>query len=202
MLEIGKQSCRSVINTRTFYINQNNAITSLKVNSSSIIPKTFSGKINVDGSCQGKSYSDLYGSWDNVIVSGYVEISLKEFTTPITLIDNELILPSGVRCEYHKPYCLDSDSSNTYWDLAFYNDCSPYSLDVLYQGDAYVINDISSISSSSESRTFFVEKEKTLFALRTTKNFSLCGISVYQTEHPKLIIIESLTQDFFTGKDI
>jgi len=98
-LKIGEQSCRSIISTKTYYINQNNAIqTSPKINSTSTTPKIFAGKISTDESCRGDSYSDFYGSWDNVIVSGYVEITLKEFTTPISITDNKVILPSGLRC--------------------------------------------------------------------------------------------------------
>jgi len=33
-------------------------------------------------------------------ISGYVEITLKEFTTPISITDNKVILPSGLRCDY------------------------------------------------------------------------------------------------------
>jgi len=60
--EVGKQSCRSIISTGAYYLSQTNAITSLKINTSTITPKTFAGRINNDGSCVGESYSDYYGS--------------------------------------------------------------------------------------------------------------------------------------------
>jgi len=62
ILEVGEQSCRSIISTKTCYLNQNNAISALKINSTSITPKTFAEKIKNDGSCNGDSYSDFYGS--------------------------------------------------------------------------------------------------------------------------------------------
>jgi len=192
-IEVGKQTCRSIMTTKTYYINQNNAVTSVKINSTSIPPKTFAGKISTDGTCQDESYSDYYGSWDNVIVSSYIEITLKEFSAPISISENKLI-PSGFKCDYLKKFCNDVD---TYWDLSFFNECSPYSVDVIYQGDVFKIQEYTNNQNLAHQNTFFVEKDKTLFALRVIKNFTLCGLVVYQTEHPKLIIIESITQDFY-----
>jgi len=68
---------------------------------------------------------------------------------------------------------------------------------VLYQGNAHKIFETSDLTINSNYPTYFVEKEKTLFALRVIKNLTICGLLMYQTEHPKLIIIESSTQDFF-----
>jgi len=132
--DIGEQNCRTTIKTKSLSLTEYVTIDNLKINSSLNFPTTLAGKVNIDGRCEGNSYSDYCGSWDNVVVQANIEIWLATHTSLLQMKDNSIITTSGQKCKYSDGYCLDNYLGEVYWDIIPPSECSPFGLDVLYEG--------------------------------------------------------------------
>lgn len=152
--DIGEQNCRSIFQSKSISLTKTKSISDLRINQTIHNPITLIGKVNVDVTCRGESYSDFYGSWDNVVVLADVSITLKHNFDIYNYENSSVILKSGMRCVCTTGYCFDSDYSDTYWNFMALNSCS---------------------SSEVITSNYFVENQGSLFALRTIKKLTLCG---------------------------
>lgn len=75
--DVGEQNCRAIFQSKSVSLTKTRSINDLQINRTIHKPITLIGKVNVDGTCHGKSYSDFYRSWDNVIVQADVSVTLK-----------------------------------------------------------------------------------------------------------------------------
>ncbi|CAD6216035.1 GSCOCG00011244001-RA-CDS, partial [Cotesia congregata] len=110
-------------------------IEGLLVNASSSHSVTFAGKIEVDGTCKGTTYDDPYGSWNDVVVQGYVEILLQEYHTQVDVERNLVFLRSGIACPLAEGRCADIGAGHTFWS-SLPTDCSRNRFEILYSGPA------------------------------------------------------------------
>ncbi|KYN44075.1 hypothetical protein ALC56_01391 [Trachymyrmex septentrionalis] len=119
----------TTIKTKSLSLTEYVTIDNLKINSSLNFPTTLAGKVNIDGRCEGNSYSDYCGSWDNVVVQANIEIWLSTHTSLLQMKDNSIITTSGQKCKYSDGYCLDNQLGEVYWDIIPPSECSPHTCD-------------------------------------------------------------------------
>lgn len=158
---------------------------------------TLAGKVNVDGTCKGIQYSDYYGTWDDVIVQATVKISLKDSYVPVKLNAGKVMLKSGTVCELADESCIDSDDGYTFWEGIPNTACGFEAYDVLYEGTS---TKFQGILDHQNTTIFTLESQDTTFALTLTRRHTICGYTLYGTEHPKLFIFETQKGNIFKIK--
>lgn len=187
ILEIGDQSCRRLQETGTITIS-NTIVDQVNRNATTLRSLTLAGRVNSDGRCAGAQYSDVFGSWENVIVQAVVRITLRTFEASIKRTIGHIMLPSGTQCQVTKGNCLDSDGMETFWNIIPSDSCHFDQYDVLYEGLAVKLTPR---ANQSAPVVYTVTAQETTFALAKTTEMKLCGYSLTQTEHPKLFILET-----------
>ena len=75
-MDVARDNCKTMYETRTMRIGLYDRITGLAANGTVTRPITFVGTIDNEGKCEGVRYSDPYGTWNNVVVQGTVQIQL------------------------------------------------------------------------------------------------------------------------------
>lgn len=185
--EIGEQVCRRLHETDSIVI-ANAVIDRIARNNTNLRSVTLAGSVSVDGKCSGSQYTDGYGSWENVVVQASIKISLKTFETPVKRTSGDVILPSGTHCKITPGYCIDTEGAQTYWAPLPIDSCHFDRYNILYEGPATKLtpknNHLSPI-------VYTVTTQDTTFALTKTSELSLCGYRLIQTEHLKLLILET-----------
>lgn len=159
---------------------------------------TIAGSNTLDGRCSGSQYSDTYGSWDNVVVQASVKIILQESRVPVRRSTNQVMLPSGERCDTTPGYCYDQDGGESYWKNTPSHPCDFEQYDVLYEGSA---TKLTSKESHLPPIVYTVTSQEVTFGLTKTKETNLCGHKLLHTEHPKLFIMETTQGRVFKSKN-
>lgn len=192
--EVPYQQCERMHRDGIMNVAGNNIIEHLKANTTSAHGILMAGTLNNDGTCKGGSYSDSFGSWDNVIVQGIYRITLKSGMISVKLNSGKVILRSGTICNLADSTCLDMEDGNTFWQTIPATFCNFNQYDVLYEGTAQKSMD-KNLQNAPE--IFSLTTKETTFALTKTTEFKLCGYTLYRTEHPKLFILETQAGNTF-----
>lgn len=190
--EIGYEQCLNLFHEGSIAVGAENRLSGIRPNRTSSHSITLGGKINHDGSCKGIQYSDPYGTWDDVIVQGIAKITLKSSYVPVQLNSGKIILKSGTICDLKDGFCIDSEDGYTYWKPIPASSCDFHQYNILYQGLAVKIQN----NNNAESAIIYsLTTQDITFALTKTKEQPLCGYTLFQTEHPKLFILETTKGD-------
>jgi hypothetical protein len=184
-------------NTGTLVINVSNILYGLKVNQTTSRPVTFAGSATTDGQCSGAQYSDAYGTWQNVVVQGIVTVSLNSHQAVINMETNQIHIKTGTTCQYSDGNCVDIEGRYTYWETIPNDHCKFNHYDVLYEGKA---NKMLSNIEEKLQIVYSLSTQDITFALTQTGEEPLCGYTLIKTEHPKLVILEGKTGEFFAHK--
>ncbi|KMQ88976.1 hypothetical protein RF55_11456 [Lasius niger] len=165
----------------------NTFITGLKSNKTTTRPVTLAGSLGTDGGCSGGAYSDPYGTWSDVVVIGSVKITLQNYLADVRLNTNRIQLRSGVTCEFGSVHCIDVEGGDTYWEPVPAGPCKFNNYGILYEGFAYKI-----IDEERQQSIYSLTTQDTIFALTSRGKQKVCGYSLIRTEHPKLLIFETV----------
>lgn len=193
LIEIDESTCYRMYNTRSYIYGNVSPITGLLLNSTNYRTLTLAGATTVDGTCHGSQFSDPYGTWNDVVVEASIHITLRDYTASAKPKQDSIILKSGVHCKLSELTCIDEDGSSVFWSPLPADSCNFHSYDVLYEGIATKMFD-------SEARypvIYSLVSEDTTFALSKKSEKLLCGYTLIQTEHPKLIIVETTKGNSF-----
>lgn len=183
--EISGQKCKTLHSNGAIFLGHNALITGIKPNITTSRSITLAGIIEVNGRCSGTQFSDPYGTWDNVVVQASIKITTRKLELPIKYSTNEIILPAGVRCLATDWECIDADGMATFWTTVPRDNCQTQKYDVLYEGIAH------KLTQPKSPTIYTVTTRDTTFALAETSETNICGYKVMQTEHPKLLILET-----------
>lgn len=129
VLEIGDQSCRQLHENGAITIS-NTIVNQVGRNETTLRSITFSCQVNTDGKCAGTQYSDIYGSWENVVVQAVIRITLRTFEEPVKRTVGHIMLPSGIQCTITRGRCLDSNGAETFWNIIPSDSCHFVQYDV------------------------------------------------------------------------
>lgn len=171
---------------------EDNIIKGLEINKTNYRTVMLGGTLTFDGKCKGIQYQDPYGIYQDVVVQATVKITLKQTRAPIQLEKGEIILKSGTRCDLGKGYCIDSDDGYSFWTPIPVSACDFHQYDVLYQGEAVKMRDT---SQQHQPTVYSLTTDEIVFALTTKKQHPICGYALWQTEHPKLFIVETTKEN-------
>ena len=75
--ELTLEQCERMYSLRAIRLGYNIEITGLEMNQTTSRAITFAGKIGYDAQCARTVYSDPYGTWENVVVQGFMKITLQ-----------------------------------------------------------------------------------------------------------------------------
>ncbi|XP_077272765.1 uncharacterized protein LOC143903177 [Temnothorax americanus] len=189
--DVTRDACTRMHTYGSFEIS-GTLITGLKSNQSASRPVTLAGVVDSDGDCTGGVYSDPYGSWTNVLVLASVTITLQDYTADVKLSTNRLYLRSGVACDFSTTQCTDIEGGSTYWSPIPDEACRFTSYNQLYRGYAEKVTDLVNERSLI---MYTVNAQDTVFSLTSTSRYRTCGFLFIRTEHPKLVIVETLPED-------
>lgn len=186
--EITVETCKRMHESGRLYLGRDVIIEGIKPNSTTSRGVHLAGTIGIDGRCSGAQYSDPYGTWDKVVVQAVIRMTLRNFEVNIQRSSGDIILPSGVHCKVPTGHCRDSHGEDTFWAVAPVDSCHFNEYDILYEGQA---SKLTPKQNQTLPTVYTVTTQDTTFALTRTKEFTLCGYTLLQTEHPKLFILET-----------
>lgn len=121
------------------------------------------------------------GNYNNRV---YIHIAFKLYSVTLDLLENKILLPTGTSCKYNELSCVDDDGYNNYWSPLFHRGCSSLPFSVVYRGTA------EKFQSSGNSNAYVLNYKQKRITLFIHARHDACNSTVYQTEHPRLIIKE------------
>lgn len=197
--ETSRSRCIQMHKEGLLKVGTGDIIDGLKPNHTYYRSITLAGRVSVDGTCKGVQYSDHYGTWDDVVVQASLKIALRTAYVPVKLNSGKIMLKSGTVCDLADESCIDIDDGYTFWNSVPTGTCDFEMYDILYEGVA--IKYQGTLNTHTYNTTIFtLESQDTTFALTQTKIHTICGYTLYGTEHPKLFIFETQKGNIFKSK--
>ena len=120
--------------TGVFLVSPNTPITVLKINRTSAHAIILAGSTQVNGQCSGSQYSDLFGTWENVIVHAKYRITLQEYQATLNINRDKIHLKSRVICSLSDTACADElGGGKTFWNPLPNDNCNFQKYTALYE---------------------------------------------------------------------
>lgn len=189
---LGAEECRELHRHRSTTIFRH-MVHQLLMNGTTAVSLTLAGVMNPDGSCEPGTYTEGDKTWSKVIVTASIQIHAQDYYAKVKMDSNELVLNNCVTYSYLVGYCLDSMNEETFWDIQPHLACDQ-GISLLYEGMADVITD------KKLSKFAVVEHGDKVFALALTKTTTVCDREIWQTEHPKLLVVDTENQGKLTPR--
>ena len=93
-------------------------------NNSRSMPVQLAGHRGDKGaSCMNGYYSDPYGTWSEVIVDGWIKVTIEDYEATVDIDNNQVILNTGVKCKLNSEQCIDLYGGHAFWDAAPKDSC-------------------------------------------------------------------------------
>ncbi|EFA11706.2 hypothetical protein TcasGA2_TC001793 [Tribolium castaneum] len=182
----GRDGCLGIHEHQEYRGFYGHVFSGLTPNSTSGGTITIAGGVSMDGKCTGTSYTDNGITWDDVVVTASVKITVQDYEANLKLDQDEISLRGGVTCSFLTGYCIDAVIGETVWNPVALPDCDKYS--VIFCGRGHIIRQVNDPQATSY---LVVEQGDKVFALSLMKPDAVCGMRVWQTEHPKLLVTET-----------
>ena len=184
LYEISYEKCKFIHDTGIFKYDNTHTIADLKINTTKSIGIDLAGHVQ-DKSCTGASYSDSFGSWDNVFVQGLIKVTLLEEYAKVNLKNDKIQLNSGTVCKFSDKNCIDIQAGYSFWSLFPKDNCFKSSYDILYKGLVTKI-------TTKDEIIYTINSNGISFSLSTKGAIEVCNRMLIKTEHPKLFIYEKI----------
>ncbi|XP_045470212.1 uncharacterized protein LOC123677619 [Harmonia axyridis] len=190
---LGAEECRSIHRYRMLKL-YHQEIGGINLNGTTSASLTIGGALNSDGTCKGTTYQENGQSWQDVVIVASVKIKVSDYEAKVKIEENEISLLGGIVCPFMKGYCFDTTAGEVTWDSEPLTTCEE-SLSLLYLGRA------ERISNQITTEQFLVIEDSTkVFALTLIKKIMICQLEIWQTEHPRILVIEGKQRDKITPK--
>lgn len=200
VIELGHARCDDLHQKLIYQTPFGGIISGLRINETFITSHTSGGILDKYGNCEGTTFTNARGTWNNVIVQAKYKIHLSEGIALANNKENILILPTGSRLKLSDSYGLDQYKGEVIWRNEK-SDCSINEYDVLYDGPASLV--ISLEHNNHKTETYIVETTHIAFALKKISITFACNIPVVQTENNQLLILSNPTYvNIFSPKKI
>ena len=148
------------------------------------------GTRDAAGACSRSSFTYRNTRYDGVTMEKELEITLAEEKATVDIHSNEVILSSGVRCDYASLSC-SHNGVEYHWEPRLDSSCAA-EYEFLTTGPVTIL----SMSDNFNSSDLYVTANYSdyLFALRLTAPTRICNFNkAFMTEHNKLFFIETET---------
>lgn len=179
---LGESECQNVHRHRTLKFH-NQEIGNIMMNGTTTASLTIVGSLSHNGNCEGGSYTENGHTWRSVTIVVTLKIRMRDYMATVNLDENKLSLENQMTCPYMEGYCVDSTFGETVWETEENQECSR--LSTLYKGNVTIVQD----KNNSGDKILVVESDKNIYALALIKRSSLCSCDVWQTEHPKILVM-------------
>lgn len=163
IIELGSARCSEIHQKLSYHLPNGGIITQLKINETTLSSVTLAGFVDRHGNCKGTTFSSEKGTWQEAIVQANYKITLTEGLAVVNHKQNTLTLPTGSTLKLSNQYGLDNYKGEVVWDANTY-DCETHEFTILYDGPATLITS----SNDKTTRTYLVESDQIVFALRNT----------------------------------
>jgi hypothetical protein len=194
--DINKRECKDLHRTGIFSLDNSQIIQGIAVNNTYTYSVLFAGSVTYEGNCNGADYSDPFGTWKSVVVQGTIKVTINEYVTRVNLNNNNIYLRSGTICSLSEGNCIDIDGGYTFWDPIPTNNCKFNQYGILYEGLASKMLDY---NLSFRHIIYCITTQDITFALTAKGNELICGYTIIKTDHPKIIIFETIKGKGFTN---
>ncbi|CAG9825716.1 unnamed protein product [Phaedon cochleariae] len=121
-------------------------------------------------------------------------IDVTDYLARVKMDENELVLSGGVICPFLKGYCFDTTLGEITWDVNPLRTCEE-KFSLLYNGQAEKV-----VNQLTTEQIIVVEDSSKVFAVTLVKKINICQMEIWQTEHPRILVIEGKQQDLFNPK--
>ena len=105
--DIGRDACQKLHDTGVYNYADRHLISGIKINDTQSYSIDFAGNAK-DNECNGGSFGDFYGTWNDVLVQGSIKITLTQFRAQANLNSDKVHLKSGTSCRLSDTHCVDS----------------------------------------------------------------------------------------------
>lgn len=184
LLDISKYQCKKMHETRSFAYDSQHILSDLKVNQTSVRSIALAGNA-IDNSCNVGSYSDRFGTWNKVNVEGLIKITLASYIAKIDILNDKILLRSGLGCKYSQTDCLDVENGYSFWENLQSEDCVENKVEVIYEGQIEAITE----SRNNVSKLhYFVSHNDMLATLKHNGIHDLCHVKFIKTEFANIYI--------------
>lgn len=190
LLEISHEQCMKMHNSNSFTYDSQHVLSDLKINQTNFRSMNLAGN-SMEKRCNTGSYSDRFGSWNDVIVEANFYITLSTYTAKIDLPNDKILLRSGIACKFSDAQCLDVETGINFWDTIDKMDCLQNKLEVLYEDQ---IEAITETRNNVSKIHYFVRYNRFVGAFRYLGLIEICGRNFIRTEFSNLFIIENKEQ--------
>ncbi|KAG5863444.1 hypothetical protein JTB14_036158 [Gonioctena quinquepunctata] len=190
---VGAEECRSIHRYRTLKIYQQN-IGGITMNGTTTASLTLEGAVDSDGTCEGSTYHENGQVWKDVVVIATIKIKVTDYLAKIKLDENEISLIGGVVCPFLKRYCFYTNLGETTWEVSPLRTCEK-KISLLYHGQAEKIKNL-----FTTEQIIVVKNNTEVFAVISTEKVYLCQLEVWQTEHPRILVIEGIQKNQTSAK--
>ena len=175
--------CDQMHRTRTLAFRNSINIPGLRLNGTTTTPVQLAGHRGEKGTkCTNAPYIDPYGAWTEVIVDGYIKVTLENYYATVDLDNDQVILNTGTRCKLTDESCTDLYGGEVYWDAIPRDNCKEkYSR--LYTGVVDKITD-----PARPDNPVFALEASIVFAFTIQGTTTACSNQLYRTDHPRILI--------------
>ncbi|CAB0031899.1 unnamed protein product [Trichogramma brassicae] len=89
----------------------------LEKNSTTTRSVVLAGKLDKDSHCEsGDNYDDPYGTFTDVLVTGYVSIGIYDYDIKLNLESDKVFMQDGTPCNAKASHCISGEGGNVFWD--------------------------------------------------------------------------------------
>ncbi|CAB0041317.1 unnamed protein product [Trichogramma brassicae] len=156
-------------------------------NSTTSKPVVLAGKLDKDSHCEsGANYDDPYGTFTDVLVTGYVSIGIYDYDIKLNLENDKVFMQDGTPCNAKARHCISGEGGNVFWDTLPEQICGANKYTVLYEGFITKVSDL-----EDKNVMYSLDTKDFSFALLKTYEETICGITFIKTEIPRFLIIEN-----------
>lgn len=197
LLDLTRDQCKKMHETRSFSYDSQHILTDLKLNQTTVRAMSLAGNA-IDNSCNVGTYSDRFGTWNSVIVEGLITITLANYIAKVDIKNNKILLRSGLGCEYSETECLDVHNGYSFWENLQKEDCVENKVEVIYEG---VMEAVTETRNNVSTLHYFVAHKDILATLKYNGIHDICHIKFIKTEFTNLYIIEE-KENFIRSRNI
>lgn len=138
---------------------------------------------------------DIPSRQETAAANTYVHITFKQYTVKVDTLINKISLPIGTACVYTNLECTDEEGYQNFWSPVFYEGCEQLSQSIIYRGIA------KGLQSAGQSDAYALHYGNGQILLFVRTQHDACNITVFQTEHPRLVLRE-ISYEYMKSKKI